>query len=102
MFPERPDEAVRSSRPSTNRSAKGGATIPRREPARVWLGALRNGPQRQRPRPAGRRASGATLFDLGGLQVELGELLGIEVDLLTPGGLSLKFREQVLAESQPV
>ncbi len=28
---------------------------------------------------------GATLFDLGGLQVELEELLGVNVDLLTPG-----------------
>jgi len=30
---------------------------------------------------------GATLFDLGGLQVELEELLGVTVDLLTPGDL---------------
>jgi predicted nucleotidyltransferase len=45
---------------------------------------------------------GATLFDLGGLQVELEELLGIEVDLVTPGDLPLKFRDRVLAESRPV
>lgn len=45
---------------------------------------------------------GATLFDLGGLQVELEELLGVPVDLLTPGGLPLKFRDQVLAEAIPV
>ena len=30
---------------------------------------------------------GATLFDLGGLQVALEDLLGIRVDLLTPGDL---------------
>jgi predicted nucleotidyltransferase len=42
---------------------------------------------------------GATLFDLGGLQVELEELLGVPVDLLTPGDLPLKFRAQVLAEA---
>ena len=30
---------------------------------------------------------GATLFDLGGLQVELESLLGIHVDLLTPSDL---------------
>lgn len=30
---------------------------------------------------------GATLFDLGGLQDELQELLGIHVDLLTPGDI---------------
>jgi hypothetical protein len=43
---------------------------------------------------------GATLFDLGGLQVELEELLGVPVDLLTPGDLPLKFRDQVLAEAR--
>jgi predicted nucleotidyltransferase len=45
---------------------------------------------------------GATLFDLGGLQAELEELLGVSVDLVTPGDLSPKFRQRVLAEAQPV
>lgn len=45
---------------------------------------------------------GTTLFDLGGLQVELEELLGVPVDLLTPGDLPPKFRAQVLAEAQSV
>lgn len=45
---------------------------------------------------------GATLFDLGGLQLELEELLAVPVDLLTPGDLPAKFREQILAEAQPV
>jgi len=45
---------------------------------------------------------GATLFDLGGLQAELEELLGVQVDLLTPGDLPARFREQVLAQAQPV
>lgn len=45
---------------------------------------------------------GATLFDLGGLQVELELLLGIHVDLLTPDDLPAKFRDKVLAEAQPV
>lgn len=45
---------------------------------------------------------GATLFDLGGLQVELEELLGVPVDLLTPGDLPPKLRERVLAEARPV
>jgi predicted nucleotidyltransferase len=45
---------------------------------------------------------GATLFDLGGLQVELEAMLGIHVDLLTPADLPPKFREQVLAEAKPV
>lgn len=45
---------------------------------------------------------GATLFDLGGLQVELEELLGVSVDLLTPGDLPTKFRTKVLAEALPI
>ncbi|MBC7858859.1 MAG: nucleotidyltransferase family protein [Burkholderiaceae bacterium] len=45
---------------------------------------------------------GATLFDLGGLQVELEDLLGVRVDLLTPGDLPVKFRKQVVAEALPV
>jgi predicted nucleotidyltransferase len=45
---------------------------------------------------------GATLFDLGGLQVELEDLLGVSVDLLTPGDLPLKFRQQVLEQARPV
>lgn len=45
---------------------------------------------------------GATLFDLGGLQIELESLLGIHVDLLTPADLPPKFRAKVLAEAQPV
>jgi predicted nucleotidyltransferase len=44
----------------------------------------------------------ATLFDLGGLQVELESLLGVRVDLLTPADLPPKFRARVLAEAQPV
>ena len=43
---------------------------------------------------------GATLFDLGGLQVELSELLGCQVDLLTPNDLSPRFRQEVLAEAR--
>jgi uncharacterized protein len=45
---------------------------------------------------------GATLFDLGDLQDELESLLGIHVDLLTPGDLPPKFRAKVLAEARPV
>ena len=45
---------------------------------------------------------GATLFDLGGLQVELEELLGVSVDVLTPGDLPPRFRDLVLAEAVPV
>lgn len=45
---------------------------------------------------------GATLFDLGGLQDELETLLGVKVDLLTPGDLPAHLRRSVLAEAQPV
>ena len=45
---------------------------------------------------------GATLLDLGGLQDDLELLLGVHVDLVTPGDLPPKFRAKVLAEAQPV
>jgi uncharacterized protein len=43
-----------------------------------------------------------TLFDLGGLQIELEKMLGFMVDVLTPNDLPMKFRAQVLAEARPV
>lgn len=45
---------------------------------------------------------GATLFDLGGLQVELEDLLGVQVDLLTPKDLPTHFRDRVVSEAAPV
>lgn len=45
---------------------------------------------------------GTTLFDLGGLQVELESLLGVHVDLLTPGDLPRKIRDKVIEEAQPL
>lgn len=45
---------------------------------------------------------GATLLDLGDLEEELKSLLGVDVDLLTPGDLPPKIRTKVLAEAQPV
>jgi uncharacterized protein len=39
---------------------------------------------------------GATLFDLGGLQIELEELLGVPVDLRTLGDLPIKVQLKVL------
>ncbi|WP_342129002.1 nucleotidyltransferase family protein [Hydrogenophaga sp. OTU3427] len=45
---------------------------------------------------------GATLFDLGGLQDELEQLMGLRVDVLTPKDLPAKFRDQVLAEARPL
>lgn len=45
---------------------------------------------------------GATLFDLGELQIELEDMLGVRVDLLTPEDLPATFRSKVLAEARPV
>lgn len=43
-----------------------------------------------------------TLFDLGGLQDELQELLGVSVDVLTLNDLPPKFRDIVRLEAKPV
>lgn len=45
---------------------------------------------------------GTTLFDLGGLQDELEQLLGLKVDVRTPKDLPVRFRQQVLDEARPV
>ncbi|MHB8529798.1 MAG: nucleotidyltransferase family protein [Caulobacteraceae bacterium] len=45
---------------------------------------------------------GATLFDLGRLQMELEDLLGVPVGLLTPGDLPANIRQRVLADAQRV
>lgn len=42
---------------------------------------------------------GATLLDLGAIQFELEQMLGVSVDVLTPGDLPAKFREQILKEA---
>ena len=41
-----------------------------------------------------------TLFDLGGLQIELEQMLGVKVDVLTPLDLPTKFRADVLATAR--
>lgn len=47
-------------------------------------------------------APGTTLFDIGGLQLDLEEALGVRVDLLTPEDLPMRIRERVLREAKPV
>jgi len=42
---------------------------------------------------------GRTLLDVAGLLVDLQDLLGCPVDIVTEGGLRGNFREQVLAEA---
>jgi uncharacterized protein len=43
-----------------------------------------------------------TLMDIGAIRFELKNLLGLEVDVLTPNGLPASFRAQVLREAVPV
>ena len=43
-----------------------------------------------------------TLFDVGAIQVEISELLGIEVDVLTPGALPDKWKMEVLNEARVI
>lgn len=45
---------------------------------------------------------GTTLFDLARLSIELENLLGVRVDLLTPKALPARFRNEVIAEAAPV
>lgn len=46
--------------------------------------------------------SETTLFDIGAIRFELKQLLGLQVDVLTPSSLPDKFRELVLKEAQAV
>ena len=43
-----------------------------------------------------------TLMDIGAIRFELKQLLGMNVDVLTPNGLPASFREQVLREAVSV
>ena len=45
---------------------------------------------------------GTTLFDIGGLEAELEDALGVRVQVTTPGGLHRFIRDKVLAEAKPV
>jgi len=46
--------------------------------------------------------TGRSLFDLGGLLMELQEILGCEVDVVTEKGLRSRIRERVLSEAVPL
>jgi len=45
---------------------------------------------------------GATLFELGGLQIDLEEFLGVPVCLLLPSEVPARYRDQAIAEAQPI
>jgi predicted nucleotidyltransferase len=46
--------------------------------------------------------SETTLFDLGAIRFKLRNLLGVPVDVLTPGALPDSFRETVIAQAHPI
>ena len=43
-----------------------------------------------------------TLFDIGAIRHELLQLLGVQVDVLTPNALPHSFRAKVIQEARPV
>ena len=43
-----------------------------------------------------------TLFDLGAIRYKLRHLLGVQVDVLTPGALPEKFRQTIIVDARPV
>ena len=46
--------------------------------------------------------SGRSLLDLGGLLMDLQDLLGREVDVVTEAGLRARIRQRVLREARPL
>ena len=46
--------------------------------------------------------SETTLMDIAAIQVEAEKLLGVQVDVLTPKSLPIRFRQRVLQEAEPV
>ena len=49
-----------------------------------------------------RMAPGRSVFDIGGLLMDLQDLLGRRVDVVTERGLRPRIREQVLREAVPI
>jgi predicted nucleotidyltransferase len=43
-----------------------------------------------------------TLFDIGAIRFELKQLLGMNVDVLTPGAIPDKFHDRVMTEAEPI
>jgi predicted nucleotidyltransferase len=43
---------------------------------------------------------GRTLFDMGGLLMDLRDLLGLNVDIVTEDGLKPRMRDRVLKEAE--
>lgn len=47
-------------------------------------------------------AEGMSLFDVGAIRWKLHDLLGIEVDVVSPRALPDRFRDEILATAEPV
>lgn len=45
---------------------------------------------------------GMTLFDLGGLQAEMEDLLACRVDIVTADGLKARMRDRILTEARAI
>jgi predicted nucleotidyltransferase len=45
---------------------------------------------------------GMTLFDLGGLQAEMADLLPCRVDIVTSAGLKERLRQRIVAEARAI
>lgn len=43
-----------------------------------------------------------TLYDIGAIRFKLKQLLGVSVDVLTPGALPAKFRQSVIEAALPI
>ena len=43
-----------------------------------------------------------TLFDIGAIRFELKQLLGLDVEVVTPNSLPDKIRDRILKEAEPV
>lgn len=43
-----------------------------------------------------------SIFDIGEMRFQLRALLGVSVDVLTPGALHERLREKVVAEARPI
>ncbi len=48
------------------------------------------------------RGKATTLFTTAGLQIDAKKLLGVPVDVLTPSALPPKFRDEVIARTEPL
>jgi uncharacterized protein len=47
-------------------------------------------------------AEGMSLFDIGAIRWKLRDLLGFQVDVVSPRSLPASFRDQVLATAEPI